>query len=306
LIDLPDGRRLRVQAERFVLPSGHNFVAVATADRIELEKKYAALIALFAVAAFVSLLLVAGGGWFLARKATGPVERGVEHMRRFMAEAAHELRTPITILRSRADVALQRDRGAEAYVEALTQVRREAEQLSGIVDDLLTLARAEAGELALRLERVHLDEVALDAVAAAGALAERRQVQLNVGAAEEAEVHADAGLLRQLTMILLDNALKFTPAGGRVTLDVGAVNGEASLQVRDTGVGITPAELPRIFDRFYRGGEARRHASGAGLGLSIARWIVQAHGGRIVADSQPGSGTTISVTLPTIRSAAAH
>ncbi len=288
---------LQVHAERFRVASGNEYVAVATADRVELEDRYAALIANFAALAFASLLLVAAGGWLLAGKATAPVERSLAHMRRFMADAAHELRTPISVLRSRVDVALQRERSPAAYSDALANVRRDAAQIGAVVEDLLTLARADAGERPLRRESVQLDEIALDAVSAAGALAERRGVRLTIGRADEAVVRGDPALLRQLAMIVLDNAVKFTPSGGDVTLDVATSDGRALLTVRDTGIGIREEERLRIFDRFWRGEGARERASGAGLGLSIAKWIAEAHGGRIEVQSEVGKGTTVTVSV---------
>ncbi|MDQ6829469.1 MAG: HAMP domain-containing histidine kinase [Gemmatimonadota bacterium] len=297
-LELPADRSLRAHAERFTLAGGRTYVAASTADRIELEDRYATLILTFAIAAFAALALVAAGGWWLAGMATRPVERSIEQMRRFMADAAHELRTPITVMRSRVDVTLQRERTAELYTDALRHIGRETEALAGVTDNLLTLARADSGERVLQLERIRIDEVALDAVAAAGPLAERRGVHLSIGTADEAETDGDLALIRQLMMILLDNAIKFTPEGGDVALDVTANGGAATLVVRDSGVGIEAAEQPRIFDRFFRGGGARQRASGAGLGLSIAKWIADAHGARIDVQSSPDAGTTVSVSFP--------
>ena len=218
-------------------------------------------------------------------------------MRRFMADAAHELRTPVAVLRTRADVALQREREPAEYVATLEALGRETERLSGIVDDLFTLARADAGERPLHLERVQLDELILETVSATGALAERQGVTLAVGAADEVVLEADTGLVRQLLVILLDNAIKFSERGGVVAVDLRASPTLATLTVRDTGVGIPPGELSRVFDRFYRGESARGSTSGAGLGLSIAQWIATAHDARIEIASTPGHGTMITVSF---------
>jgi signal transduction histidine kinase len=291
-------RDLQVHAERFTVKSGKRYVAAALADRVEIEDRYASLIAALAGAATVALLLVAVGGWFLARKSTAPVERTLAHMRRFMADAAHELRTPVAVLRSRADVALQRPREPAAYVSALTAVGVEAERIGGIVDNLLTLARADAGEWPVTRSRVYLDDVALEAVDSARVLAERRGVELAVTEFEEAPVDADPALVRQLIVIMLDNAIKFTPSGGRVSLRVGIDTGQATVFVEDSGVGIPADELPRIFDRFYRGGRARTQGDGAGLGLSIARWIADVHGATIGVTSTVGQGTQAAIRFP--------
>ena len=275
-------------------------VHAAVADRVELEDRYAALIGTLAGAAAAALLLVAAGGWFLAGKATAPVERALAHMRRFMADAAHELRTPVAVLRSRSEVALQREREPAAYVAALSAIGAESERLGGIVDDLLILARADAGERPVVRRRLYLDDVVLEAVDGVRVLAERRGVELAVSEFEEAAVDADPQLLRQLVVIVLDNAIKFTPTGGRVSLRVRADDGRAVVTVDDTGVGIADSELPYIFDRFYRGGDARSRGNGAGLGLSIARWIADAHRATIEVASTPGAGTRITIRFPAV------
>jgi signal transduction histidine kinase len=296
--DPREERTIEVYAERFKLADGNWYVAMAVADRVEIEDRYALLIAAFAVAALAALALVIGGGALLARKSTAPVQQAFEQMRRFMADAAHELRTPITILRARADVARQREREPAAYVETLTEIERDAARMGAIVDDLLTLARADAGERGLRAERCFLDDVVLDAVHAAQPLAGRRGVALEVGAFEEAPVLGEPALLRQAALIVLDNALKYTPAGGTVTVTVGVAGGQCALAVRDTGAGIPPEVLPHVFERFYRGAPAEGREPGAGLGLAIARWIAEAHGGTIAVESEPGCGTTVTIRLP--------
>ena len=294
------GRRLRLHAERFTVP-GRTYVGAAVADVVELEDQYAALIGAFGAAALAGLVLVAAGGWLLVRKSTGPVEASMETMRRFMADAAHELRTPITVLRSQAEVALQRERDAEGYAAALRRVESEAERLGATVEDLLTLARADAGERPVERRRVFLDDLALDAASGARALATKRGVALEVGRFEEAVVTGDPALLRQLLMIVLDNAVKFTPGGGRVRVSAAAPSGQAEVVVEDTGVGIPAEQLPHVFDRFYRGDPARARgngAEGAGLGLAIARWIAEAHGARIDVTSEPGKGTRVAIRFP--------
>jgi signal transduction histidine kinase len=295
------GHTLRLYAERFTLASGTPMVAVAVADKIELEDRYASLIATFGAAAAAALLLVVAGGWLLVRKSTAPVERTIEHMRRFMADAAHELRTPLTVVRSRAEVALQQPRARPEYEDALRGIERETRRLGSIVEDLLILARADAGERPIARERVYLDDLTLDAAGAASAVAQAKGVTLELDEFDEAPVEGDPTLLRQLVMILLDNAVKFTGRGGRVHVRVGAPSERPTLVVEDTGVGIAPEQLPHVFERFYRGDPARtRHANsgstnGAGLGLSIAKWIADAHHAEIALASQPGVGTRVAV-----------
>jgi len=301
-----DGERiLRAEAAPFRLGDGRAFVAVAVADEVELEDRYTALIAEFAAAGLIAAVLVAVGGWIVAGQSAAPVERSIEQMRRFMADAAHELRTPLTVVRSRAEVALQRSRSPDDYVDALRGIERESVRLARIVEDLLMLARADAGQRPIERERVFLDDVALDAAEAARVIAERKGVRLEVLEFEETPVVGDAALLRQVGLILLDNAIKFTPPGGLVQIAVRvSASGTPTLVVTDTGVGIGPDELPRIFERFYRGDPSRTRADsgssteGAGLGLAIAKWIVEEHRAVILVSSRVGSGTQITVEFP--------
>jgi signal transduction histidine kinase len=292
--------------EPFTLGSGHRYIAVVAADRIEIEDRYAAVIALFGALTFAALVLVAVGGWLLAGKAVEPVEASVERMRRFMADAAHELRTPIAVLRSRTEVALQRDRDASAYIAALQATGTEAERMGGMVEDLLMLARADAGERLPRREALFLDDLALDASQTIAPLATTRGVQMKVETFEEAPATGDPVLVRQLLLIVLDNAVKFTPTRGAVHLRVGIADGRAIVAIRDTGIGIAAAELPRIFDRFYRGDIARTRADGVGLGLSIARWIADVHDATIDVASTVGAGTTVTIGFPIAADRAGH
>ncbi len=293
---------LRGFAQPFVAPHGGRFTAVALASEVELEDRYTMLILVAAGAGLVATVLVGVGGWIVARQSTDPVERSVVQMRRFMADAAHELRTPLSVIRSRAEVALQRPRDEQQYAETLQGIEREATRVGRIVEDLLILARADAGERPIERQRVFLDDVTLDAAEAARALAARKKVRVDVEEFEEAPLSGDAILLRQLVLILLDNAIKFSPAEGVVRVAVRR-DGGARLTIRDTGPGIPPDQLPHIFERFYRGDAARTRADrggseGAGLGLSIAKWIADEHGAAIRIDSAPRMGTMVTVSFP--------
>ena len=295
-----DDITLRLHARRFSLASGKQLIAVAVADRVELEDKYADLITAFAGVAFAALVLVAAGGFLLVRKSTEPIERSILFTRRFMADAAHELRTPITVLRTRAEVALQQPREAANYVSALRGIETESRRLGGIVDSLLVLARADSGERPLDRERLFLDDIAIDAAGAARLVGKQKGVEVSVDEFEEAPVVGDAALIRQLVMILLDNATKFTDSGGVVRIRVSMHEGTPTFIVEDTGIGIKPQDLSRIFQRFFRGDTARSRTDGAGLGLSIASWIAREHGADIAVSSEPGKGTRVVVTFPRV------
>lgn len=296
--ELPEDKTLRAHAVRFKLASGQQMVAVALADQEELENKYTDLIEAFVGVSLLALVLVAAGGFVLVRTSTAPIERSIEYMRRFMADAAHELRTPITILRTRAEIALQQSREPDDYVSALRGVEAEAKRLGGIVDSLLVLARADTGERQIEKEKIFLDDLAVDAAGAAGVVARQKGVELKVDEFEETPVTGDPTLIRQLIMIVLDNAVKFTDSGGEVRVSVSMREGSPTFEVQDTGIGITPDELSRVFQRFFRGENARSRTDGAGLGLSIASWIVREHDATISLQSDPGKGTKVIVRFP--------
>ncbi|HEY3934862.1 MAG TPA: ATP-binding protein [Gemmatimonadales bacterium] len=291
-----------VRAERFTVTDGQVVIAVASMDGSEWREQYTRLIAAFGGAALLALLLIAGGGSLLVRKSTAPIELSIEQMRRFMSDAAHELRTPVTVIRTGAEVALQQPRDGAEYTAALGGVAAESRRLGAILDDLLVLARADSGARPIESIPLFLDDVAADAANAARPLATAAGVSLEVDQFEEAETFGDATLTRQLVMILLDNAIKFTPTGGAVSLRVGMDGGTPTIVIADTGIGIAASDLPHIFERFFRVNRARRRDGddtrsdqGAGLGLAIAQWIADAHRARIEVTSSVGTGTTVTV-----------
>jgi signal transduction histidine kinase len=242
-------------------------------------------------------VLVAAGGYFLVQKSTAPAERSMASTRRFMADAAHELRTPIAVLRTKADVALQEVRTPEAYETTLRGMGHEAQRLGRVVDDLLTLARADAGERPVERARFFLDDVVLDAAMSIRTLAQAADVEMIVDEFEETAVLGDANLVRELVVVLLDNAVKFTPPGGSVRVSV-TPEPQPTLLVEDTGRGIPTDQLPHVFERFYRGDASRPRAGGAGLGLSIAQWVAAVHDARVQLSSEAGAGTRATVVFP--------
>ena len=296
-VDVGDEHVLWLRAERFKVQSGQTLVAVVTADQVELTDRYAELIAAFGGAALAAIVLVAAGGYFLVQKSTAPAERSMTYTRRFMADAAHELRTPIAVLRTRAEVALQQERSPEAYVAALRGVEHEAQRLGRVVDDLLMLARADAGERPVERTRFFLDDMVLDAAQSVRTLAQAAGVTLTVDEFEETPIVGDARLVRELVVVLLDNAVKFTPAGGDVRVRV-IPDPQPTLTIIDNGCGIAPEQIPHVFERFYRGDASRARGGGAGLGLSIAQWIASVHDARLLLASEPGAGTRATVTFP--------
>lgn len=230
------------------------------------------------------------------------LDQSFKQQRRFMADASHELRTPVAILCGEADVALsQPSRSPDDYRESLDILRAEAKRLKHIVEDLFTLARADAGQYPLTQADFYLDELVAECSRSVRTLAAARNITLSCDASIEMPIHADEALLRRMMMNLLDNAIKYTPPGGSVSIASDLQHSQYRVTVSDTGPGI-PTELqPRVFERFFRADKVRSRSDsdgGAGLGLSISRWIVQAHRGRLELTHSDNTGSTFTVFLP--------
>ncbi len=225
------------------------------------------------------------------------IEVAYRAQQRFISDASHELRAPLTAIQGNLELLRRHRAMPEAErEEALTEVERESTRLSRLVADLLVLARADAG-VSLKCCPVDLDAVVLEAYREARHLSQGQTLTLDPF--EPAGVEGDEDRLKQLLLILLDNAFKYTPATGRVTLGLHRRETDVEIVVRDTGVGIAPEDLPLVFERFYRADPARsRDPGGTGLGLPIAQWIVEQHDGTITLESELGQGTTATVLLP--------
>lgn len=217
---------------------------------------------------------------------------------RFTADASHELRTPLSLVLSQAELALMKERSPEEYREALRAVERAALRMKAVVEGLLTLARADAKQLALAKEPVALAALVEETASLLGPLAAQRKVAVTVHA-QPVGVEGDRERLRDVVSNLLSNALRYTPEGGRVDVTLEVEGREAVFKVADTGIGIPEQDRPHLFERFYRVDQARaRDKGGSGLGLAIAKWVVEAHGGSISFTSREGQGTTFTVRLP--------
>lgn len=229
------------------------------------------------------------------------LEKSFRQVKRFTADASHELKTPLTILRGEVEVGLKKKRGLKEYQGILVSNLEEINRMSRIVEDLLTLSRADMGELTMEREEMELSAIAREVWQDLQLLAKKKGIQLKFMDNGFTRVEGDPLFLRQLILNIAENGLKYTPAGGEVTVRVKGDRdqGMVRLLVTDTGVGIPQKDLKRIFDRFYRVDRARsRETGGTGLGLSICQWIVQAHEGHIAVESRVGKGSTFTVTLP--------
>jgi heavy metal sensor kinase len=227
------------------------------------------------------------------------LNRSFENMREFMADASHELRTPLSIIRGEADVALSQDRDSTDYKDALAIIQDEARRLSRLVDDLLVLARADAGQRPLQIGEFYLNDLVEECCRAAQVLAAQKGLSLGLESSPDIPFRGDEDVLRRMVLNLLDNAVKYTPADGTVCVTLVAEAARVKIIVMDTGIGVPAEAAAQIFERFYRIRRARSRADGgSGLGLAIARWAAEAHHGSIALASQPDQGSTFTVTLP--------
>lgn len=228
----------------------------------------------------------------------GRLESSFGQLRRFTADASHELRTPLSVIRGIGELGLRETRTPAEYKEAMGSMLEEVDRLTRLVDTLLQLSRGDAGTLCLSRDVVDLGDLARDVAASLNLLAEERRQRLDVAAAASVSVLADRCVLRDAVTNLVDNAIKYSPAGSTIRIHVDGGPERATLTVADEGAGIPPEHRDRIFDRFYRIDEARsREMGGAGLGLAIAKWAVEANGGQIALEPA-GIGSVFRISLP--------
>jgi heavy metal sensor kinase len=227
------------------------------------------------------------------------LEGAFVQVRQFSADASHELQTPLTILKGELEVALRSSRSPEEYRQVLTSGLEEIDRIIRLVEGLLLLSRADAGVLRMDHQTVPLEDLLKEVYDHIKVLADKQSIELSLGPLSPVTVQGDYEHLRRLIMNLVDNAIKYTPSKGRVDLSCVAEDDWARITVSDTGVGLSPEDQERVFQRFYRVEPARsKEGEGTGLGLCIARSIAEAHGGRIEVVSLPGQGATFTVFLP--------
>jgi two-component system, OmpR family, sensor histidine kinase CiaH len=251
-----------------------------------------------------ALLPAALAGFVLSGRVLRPIKTAMDSQQTFIADASHELRTPVAVVRTNAEllrrhIASRPDPDPSGDEAAVDDIVSESERLGKMVDQMLTLAQADAGQMTLVRSAVSLDELAERVGRSMKALADARSINLETRTNDSVAVDGDPARLHELLVILVDNAIKYTDAGGNVLLTVNRTGKRATLEVADTGHGIPAEALAHIFDRFYRVDKARsRDSGGTGLGLAIARQIVDAHSGTIRMESEVGKGTKVTVELP--------
>jgi two-component system, OmpR family, sensor histidine kinase CiaH len=295
---------VRILTIKATNPTAGTFFVQVVQDRTTEARTLAALLLVLLVGGGLVVLVAVGFGAVYARRALVPIRESLgaqrlalRRQREFAADASHELRTPLTVIRASVEYLRRHaDEPVAAVGDALRDIDDEVRQMTSMVEDLLLLARSDSGAVTLERVPLQLDDVAAEATAALSAPAAARGVRLLVDP-EPAPISGDPARLRQLVMILVDNAIRHSPAGGEVRIGVRSLDGTATLAVADQGPGIRSADLPHLFDRFWRAAGAP--AGGTGLGLSIAKWIAEQHAGSIAASSPEGGGARFEVRLPT-------
>jgi heavy metal sensor kinase len=236
------------------------------------------------------------------------IDTSFKRITQFTADASHDLRTPVTVIRTVAEVTLRKRRTNEQYTEALAKILRTSEETTSLLENLLTLARADAGAMGMELHVIDLDIHVRKAQERAILLAGDKSLDIHLRTpGGPVWVRADSIAMDRLLLILLDNAIKYTPDGGFCEIELLRAEREIKILIRDSGIGIAEHELSLIFERSYRTNHARsRETGGAGLGLAIARWITEMHGGTIAAESQIGTGSLFRVSLPALQGVGIH
>lgn len=258
------------------------------------------------------ILLILNGGlviiipcvaWLMTRRTLAPVQRIHNQQKQFVSDVAHELRTPLSIVGGELEVVLRKERTVSDYKQALASSKQETDRLISLVENLLFLARADQGKQAIDFEKVDITDLAGSVIAALQTESANKQIALHFEPeAEPTFAWGQPSMLRRLFFNLIHNAILYTPAEGSVWVSLSADKLYAQVAIRDTGIGISPENQERIFNRFYRVDPSRSRTKGYGLGLAICRSIVELHHGRITVHSAPDQGSTFIVTLPTVNS----
>ena len=296
---------VRVLTQEIVV-DGATYTLQIVQDRTVEQQTLQIMLAILLLGGLVVIVVAFGFGTIYARRALVPIRESLtgqraalRRQREFAADASHELRTPLTVIRSSVEhLERHRSEPVESVGSALVDIDDEVRHMTAIVEDLLLLARSDSGAVQLEHLPVDLSDVVVEGASSMTKPAEDRGVSIGV-LSDPTVVIGDAARLRQLVVILVDNAIRHSPPGGRITVSVGTVAGAAAtaaIVVEDQGPGIAEADLPHLFERFYRAPGAP--GGGTGLGLAIAAWIVDRHGGRITAENRPEGGARFRVTLP--------
>lgn len=260
----------------------------------------ARLLATLIIIGLVGLTLVFFGSLFLAEKALVPIKAAWQKQREFIADASHELRTPLAVIQTNLELVMgNNEETIESQAKWLENIKAENTRMAKLVNDLLLIARTDSKQEPLEMQQFYIDKSVKEALKPLEPMASVRHINIESSIERDVLFYGDEARIKQLVVILIDNAIKYTSSGGKVTLKLAEINKNIELTVSDTGEGIDKEHLGKIFERFYRIDKARsRQSGGTGLGLSIAEWIVKEHNGAIDVTSSPGKGSTFAVALP--------
>ncbi|MGG4011382.1 sensor histidine kinase [Bacillus smithii] len=244
-------------------------------------------------------LCAVAAGYFLAGRALVPIQRAWQKQQQFVSDASHELRTPLAVIQTKTDLLFHSlSSTIEEKIMDISVIAKECRRLSKLVSNLLILARSDSNQIELKKQSFRLDELIREIADTYSEIASYQQKEITINVESPILFTADKERIHQLLVILLDNAIKYTKEGGRIYISCRQTSSSITLEVQDNGIGIAKEEIPKIFDRFYQSDKARTKSDGAGLGLSIAKWIIEKHNGKVKVDSQLGEGTRFEMTFP--------
>nr|WP_142331471.1 HAMP domain-containing sensor histidine kinase [Bacillus thuringiensis] len=247
----------------------------------------------------IGSLCAIGIGFFLAGRALVPIQNSWEKQQQFVSDASHELRTPLAVIQSKTDVLFQSPSATiEEKAMDISTISKECRRLSKLVSNLLLLARSDSNQIEMDKKTFELDKLLEEIVAPYKEIASYQEKEMILKVERDVSFMADRERIHQMMVILLDNAMKYTNEGGHIQIDCTQTSSSIRIQVKDDGIGVKEEDIPKLFDRFYQGDRARSTSEGAGLGLSIANWIVEKHYGKISVESKWGDGTCFEVIFP--------
>ncbi len=292
---LTDGTPVRLLTYAFPEGSGYDLIQLGkpTGDQFRVLNQF--LGGLLVVGAF-SILLLGLGSWWMAGNSLQPTQQAWDRQQKFIANASHELRTPLTLIRASAELALRRSNPASSPAKLIEDVIQESDHMTSLVEDMLLLSRLDAQQLKFNFNPIQIQALLEELKRQFTPLLQKKNLQLSIQPIS-ALVLADEARLRQVLLILLDNAIRHTPSGGLLSLSAQRIGKEIALSVSDTGEGIPVEALANVFERFYQVQDSRGSHGSSGLGLSIAKSLVEAMNGRINIESEPSLGTTVSLFL---------
>ena len=228
----------------------------------------------------------------------GRLKDAFQRINQFSIDVSHELKTPLTILKGETEVALRKEREKDDYQKLLLSNLEEIDRMSCIIDDLLLLSKADTKEIKLNMEEVALRDLIMDVCMNMKVVADKKSVELQISELEDVRLRGDELKLRRMLLNVVENGIKYSHVGGKVSVSSYVNDGYARIDVKDDGIGISEEDIKYVFDRFYRADRSRKRESGSGLGLSISRWIAGAHKGSIEVKSQPAQGSVFTIKLP--------